>query len=59
MFQPHEKIIGDLELFHNICMMIEALSKSLKFYDMNDIFQILLEQTVHGLNQTLETMFIC
>ena len=40
-------------------MRVDALTKSLEYHNMRDVFRILLEQTVNKLDQGLEALFAC
>ena len=46
-------------MVYNLHMHIEALSQALNFYDIRDVFQIILENTVEYLGVELANVFTC
>ena len=46
LFEADEKIGSDFKAIYDLHICFETLSKSLTFYDMKDVFQILPEDTI-------------
>ena len=58
-FEADGKIGSDFKAVYDLHMRIEALSKTLTFYDMKDVFQILPEDIIEALEYQFQLMFTC
>ena len=58
-FETDGKIGSEFKAVYNMHMQIEALSKALAFFDMDDVFKIIPDSTVANLEQQLLNLFAC
>ena len=58
-FESDGKVGGDFRAVYDLHMRLEALAKSIMFYDMDDVFNILPSETVKLLEEKLEVLFAC
>ena len=58
-FEADGKIGSDFKAVYDLHMRIEALSKTVTFYDMKDVFRILPEDTIEALEYQFQLMFTC
>ena len=56
-FESDGKVGGDFRAVYDLHMRLEALSKAIMFYDMEDVFQILSKNTVKELETKLSVLF--
>ena len=56
-FESDGKVGGDFRAVYDLHMRLEALSKAILFYDMDDVFHILFSETVKRLEDKLTVLF--
>ena len=56
-FESDGKVGGDFRAVYDLHMRLEALSKAILFYDMDDVFHILPSKTVEQLESKLTVLF--
>ena len=56
-FESDGKVGGDFRAVYDLHMRLEALSKAILFYDMDDVFHILSSETVEQLESKLTVLF--
>ena len=56
-FETDSRIAGDFQTVHDLNMCIEALFKTLAFFDMLDVFQIISATNISLLGDKLEALF--
>ena len=57
LFESDGKVGGDFRAVYDLHMRLEALSKAIIFYDMEDVFQILSRDMVQELETKLSILF--
>jgi len=58
LFQDNGQLGLDFKAVYNFHMRIEALYKALKFYEMTDVFNIILTKTITILEAKLHNIFV-
>jgi len=59
LFSSDEKLMSDFQTVYDIHMRIKGFSKALTHFDMQDVFQIIPEDTIQWLRCELDTLFVC
>ena len=58
-FEANGQLGSGFKAVYDLQMRIEALSKALSFYDMYDVFLLILAQALDQLKSQLKTVFEC